>query len=100
MTAETSLTSAKLRAIAHTSADVTGMGVLEVLSPGVQTTVQDLGGRPGMWDVGVPPSGAWDDLSFALANRAVGNPPRAAGLEAVLTGPVLRFSRRTLVCVA
>jgi len=76
------------------------LGVLEVLSPGVQTTVQDLGGRPGMWDVGVPPSGAWDDLSFALANRAVGNPPRAAGLEAVLTGPVLRFSRRTLVCVA
>ncbi|HEY3604655.1 MAG TPA: 5-oxoprolinase/urea amidolyase family protein, partial [Sporichthyaceae bacterium] len=77
-----------------------GVGVLEVLSAGVQTTVQDLGGRPGMWDVGVPPSGAWDDLSFALANRAVGNPPRAAGLEAVLTGPVLRFSRRTLVCVA
>jgi urea carboxylase len=77
-----------------------GLGTIEVLSPGVQTTVQDLGGRPGMWDVGVPPSGAWDDLSFALANRAVGNPARAAGLEAVLIGPVLRFSRRTLVCVA
>jgi urea carboxylase len=73
---------------------------LEVLSPGVQTTVQDLGGRPGMWDVGVPPSGAWDDLSFALANRAVGNHPRAAGVEAVLTGPVLRFAVRTFFCVA
>jgi len=73
---------------------------LEVLSPGVQTTVQDLGGRPGMWDVGVPPSGAWDDLSFALANRAVGNPPRAAGLEAVMVGPVLRFTVRTLFCLA
>ncbi|MGQ0468230.1 MAG: 5-oxoprolinase/urea amidolyase family protein [Sporichthyaceae bacterium] len=76
------------------------MGSVEVLSPGVQTTVQDLGGRPGMWDVGVPPSGAWDDFAFALANRAVGNSPRAAGLEAVLTGPVLRLHRRTLVCVA
>lgn len=70
-----------------------------VVSAGVQTTVQDLTGRSGLWDVGVPPSGAWDDLSFALANLAVGNQPDAAGLEAVMAGPVLRFSRRALVCV-
>jgi urea carboxylase len=75
-------------------------GTVTVIAPGVQTTVQDLGGRPGMWDVGVPPSGAWDDLSFALANGAVGNPPTAAGLEAVVVGPVLRFDQRTLVCLA
>ncbi|TNC23579.1 5-oxoprolinase/urea amidolyase family protein [Amycolatopsis alkalitolerans] len=72
---------------------------MTVLSPGTQTTVQDLAGRGGMWDVGVPPSGAWDDLSFALANAAVGNPPGAAGLEAVVTGPVLRFDRRTTICL-
>jgi urea carboxylase len=41
--------------------------------------------------VGVPPSGAFDPLSFALANAAVGNDPGAAGLEAVLSGPRLRF---------
>ena len=70
-----------------------------VVAPGVQTTVQDLGGRRGMWDVGVPPSGAWDDLSFALANLAVGNPASAAGLEAVFGGPVLKFEQRTLVCL-
>jgi urea carboxylase len=70
-----------------------------VLAPGMQTTVQDLAGRGGMWDVGVPPSGAWDDLSFALANAAVGNPSSAAGLEALVTGPVLRFGRRATVCV-
>ncbi|WP_051684284.1 5-oxoprolinase/urea amidolyase family protein [Blastococcus sp. URHD0036] len=75
-------------------------GTVEVLAPGVQTSVQDLAGRTGLWDVGVPPSGAWDDLSFALANRAVGNPPTAAGLEAVMTGPRLRFGERTLVCLA
>ena len=75
-------------------------GTVGVVAPGVQTTVQDLGGRRGMWDVGVPPSGAWDDLSFALANRAVGNDATAAGLEAVVTGPVLRFAERTLVCIA
>jgi urea carboxylase len=71
-----------------------------VLDPGLQTTVQELPGRTGYWDVGVPPSGAWDDLSFALANLAVGNPDSAAGLECVMTGPTLRFSSRALVCLA
>ena len=77
------------------------MGTLtfDVLSPGTQTTVQDLPGRQGLWGVGVPPSGAWDDLSFTLANLAVGNPPGAAGLEAVLRGPVLRFRCTTDICV-
>jgi urea carboxylase len=72
---------------------------LTVISAGTQTTVQDLTGRGGLWDVGVPPSGAWDDLSFALANLAVGNPPSAAGLEAVVTGPIVRFERRATICV-
>lgn len=71
-----------------------------VVAPGVQTLVVDLAGRRGLWGVGVPPSGAFDDRSFALANTAVGNPATAAGLEAVLRGPVLRFERRALVCLA
>jgi urea carboxylase len=75
------------------------VSLFEVLMPGTQTTVQDLSGRTGYWGVGVPPSGAFDEKSFALANLAVGNDPGAAGLEAVLTGPVLRFRRRTLVAV-
>ena len=69
---------------------VTG-AALEILAPGVQTAVQDLAGRRGLWGVGVPPSGAYDPLSFALANVAVGNDSGAAGLEAVLGGPTLRF---------
>ena len=73
--------------------------LMTVVSPGVQTTVQDVDGRCGLWDVGVPPSGAFDEFSMALANTAVGNPPTAAGLECVVTGPVLRFDRTTLVCV-
>ncbi|GAB1646498.1 5-oxoprolinase/urea amidolyase family protein [Krasilnikovia sp. MM14-A1259] len=71
----------------------------EVLVPGIQTTVQDLPGRTGLWGVGVPPSGAWDDLSFGLANRVVGNPAGAAGLEAVLRGPKLRALTDAVVCV-
>jgi urea carboxylase len=73
---------------------------ITVLAPGLQTTVQELPGRTGYWAVGVPPSGAWDDLSFSLANLAVGNAPGTAGLEAVLSGPVLRFHRRSLICLA
>ena len=64
---------------------------LEVIAAGVQTSVQDSGGRRGLWGVGVPPSGAYDRLSFDLANAAVGNDPGAAGLEAVLLGPTVRF---------
>jgi urea carboxylase len=73
---------------------------LVVTEPGLQTTVQELPGRTGLWGVGVPPSGPWDDLSFALANLAVGNDPGAAGLEAVVTGPTLVFSAKALVCLA
>jgi urea carboxylase len=76
------------------------MHALTVVEPGLQTTVQELPGRTGYWAVGVPPSGAWDDFSASLANLAVGNAPGAAGLEAVLTGPVLRFHRRSLICLA
>ncbi len=76
------------------------VGMITVLAPGMATTVQDLPGRSGLWGVGVPPSGAWDDVSFAAANRAVGNQPGAAGLEAVVRGPRLRFGAPTVVCVA
>jgi urea carboxylase len=70
-----------------------------VVAPGMQTTVQDLEGRQGLWDVGVPPSGAVDELTFALLNAAVGNPAQLAGLECVVAGPVLQLDEDRLVCV-
>ncbi|MFC7619014.1 urea carboxylase [Microlunatus sp. GCM10028923] len=73
---------------------------IDVLRAGAQTTVQDLPGRLGYWEVGLPPSGPMDDLSFRLANRAVGNPAGAPGLELTLTGPRLRFATDAVVCVA
>jgi urea carboxylase len=71
----------------------------EVTRPGTQTTVQAWPGRQGYWDVGVPPSGPMDDLSFRWGNLALGNEEGASGLEATLEGPALRFSAETLVCV-
>ncbi|GEM30483.1 urea amidolyase [Nocardia neocaledoniensis NBRC 108232] len=73
--------------------------VVEVIRPGMQTTVQDWPGRIGYWHIGVPPSGPMDDLSFRLGNRILGNPEGAAGLECTLGGPALRFGEPTWVCV-
>ncbi|MBE7942624.1 urea carboxylase, partial [Ramlibacter aquaticus] len=64
---------------------------IEVLAPGVHTTVQDWPGRLGFWQVGVPPSGPMDSLSLRLANRLLGNAPGAAALEITVAGPTLRF---------
>ncbi|WP_369793967.1 5-oxoprolinase/urea amidolyase family protein [Actinoplanes sp. SE50/110] len=70
-----------------------------VQRPGTLTTVQDWPGRIGLWEVGVPPSGPMDDLSFRLGNRALGNPEGAPGLECTVDGPALRFTAETTVCV-
>ncbi len=72
---------------------------IEVVRPGTMTTVQDWPGRVGMWEVGVPPSGPMDDLSFRLGNLALGNEQGAPGLECTVDGPALRFSSATHVCV-
>ncbi|MES5822370.1 5-oxoprolinase/urea amidolyase family protein [Streptomyces sp. RG80] len=72
---------------------------IEVVAGGTLTTVQDWPGRTGYWQVGVPPSGPMDDLSFRIGNRALGNHEGAPGLECTLQGPSLRFSHTTTVCV-
>lgn len=72
---------------------------IDVLRGGTMTTIQDHPGRLGLWEVGIPPSGPMDDLSFTLANAAVGNPPGVPALECTLQGPRLRFATTTVVCV-
>ncbi|MEO0056014.1 MAG: hypothetical protein RLZZ50_1961 [Verrucomicrobiota bacterium] len=72
---------------------------VEVLEGGTQTTVQDYPGRIGYWDVGVPPSGPMDNLSFRLANRLVGNPDTAAALELTVNGPILRFNTAAVLAL-
>ncbi|HEY9095482.1 MAG TPA: biotin carboxylase N-terminal domain-containing protein, partial [Hydrogenophaga sp.] len=72
---------------------------IDVLEPGVQTSVQDWPGRQGHWDVGVPPSGPMDAYAHRMANHLVGNAPEAAALECTLAGPSLRFNCATVVAV-
>ncbi|CAB3776673.1 urea carboxylase [Pararobbsia alpina] len=86
---------------AQTTAFLSTLGyapnTIDVVDGGVQTTVQDFPGRLGYWDVGVPPSGPMDDLSFRLANRLVGNDAGAAALEFTMVGSTLRFNAPAVV---
>jgi biotin-dependent carboxylase-like uncharacterized protein len=72
---------------------------LEVLSPGLHTTVQD-SGRWGFQSAGVPVAGPMDPFAHRLANALAGNPRDAATLEVTLVGPTLRLTDRRLVAVA
>ncbi|GAA1800261.1 biotin-dependent carboxyltransferase family protein [Planosporangium flavigriseum] len=72
--------------------------VLEVLSAGPLTTIQDLG-RPGHAAWGVGASGAADRRSLRLANRLVGNAEHAAALEVVLGGLHLCAHRAVILAL-
>lgn len=65
---------------------------LVVRATGPLSTVQDLG-RSGHAVQGVPRSGAADRGSLRLANRLLGNPEDAAGIESTLGGLTVEVSR-------
>lgn len=66
------------------AADAAAPGV-RVIEPGLLATVQDLG-RPGRASLGIARSGALDRAALRRANRLIGNPEDAAGLEITLGG--------------
>lgn len=71
---------------------------IDVLAPGMLTTVQDAG-RWGHHADAVGPCGWMDDVAPRIANALVANREDAAVLECTLTGPTLRFSHDALVAV-
>lgn len=72
---------------------------IRVISGGPATSVQDVKGRLGAWNVGVPPSGAMDGVALSLANRLIGNDANAAGLEFTGLGPTLQFESDAQICL-
>jgi KipI family sensor histidine kinase inhibitor len=72
---------------------------LEVLEPGLLTSVQDAG-RVGRRRFGVATAGAVDRPALAAANRALGNAEHAAALECTVTGPALRFEQPLRFAIA
>ena len=75
------------------------MSTIEVLAPGLLTTLQDLG-REGFGLMGVSPSGAADAISLRIGNRLVGNVEGAAGIEMTLLGATFLFPEGAVVALA
>jgi antagonist of KipI len=71
---------------------------LVVQAPGLFTTIQDLG-RPGFGPIGVSASGAADPTALRIANRLLGNPENAAGLEMTLQGGQFVFPAGALIAL-
>jgi len=65
---------------------MSGSACLDIVSPGLMTSVQDLG-RRGFQALGMPVAGATDPIALRLANRLAGNPENAAALEIGYLGP-------------
>ncbi len=73
--------------------------MMEILQPGLLTTVQD-GGRWGFQQYGVPVCGAMDWSALARANLLAGNAMEEAALEITGLGPVFRFLKDNCFALA
>lgn len=72
---------------------------VEVLHPGVQSSLQDYPGRIGYWDVGVSPSGPLDAYAMGMANALVGNSKHQCAIEFTLSGPTLIFHTDSVIAI-
>jgi biotin-dependent carboxylase-like uncharacterized protein len=70
--------------------------VLRVVDPGPLCLLEDLGRRTGL-GMGLPRAGTLDRASLRLANRLVGNPETAAGLELLGGGLVVQVMSDTVL---
>lgn len=73
--------------------------MIEVIQPGLLTTIQDFG-RPGYEIWGMPPAGAMDPFLAAIANKLVGNALDSALLEFALVGPSFKFLEECRLAIA
>lgn len=72
--------------------------VIDVISPGAYTLIQDLDGRPSVGK-GIPRSGAMDPIALAVGNILVGNQRGQEGLEITLSGPELKFHGAAVIAL-
>lgn len=71
---------------------------IQVIEPGMLTTVQDLG-REGWSASGVVAGGAADPVALRIGNRLVGNSDEAAGLEMTLVGGLFGFEKPATIAL-
>ncbi len=71
---------------------------MEILTPGLLSTIQDFG-RFGYQASGFAPTGAADSLSMKKANALVGNDPGEAVIEMMLLGVTARFNTPCVIAL-
>lgn len=74
------------------------MGQIKIISPGLMTTVQDLG-RFGYQQYGVSVSGAMDYVAARLANILADNDENEGLLEVTIIGPQIEFLSDTVIAI-
>ncbi|MET8431118.1 hypothetical protein [Nocardia sp. NPDC004860] len=79
---------------------MSGRPVVEVIDPGIQSTVQAWPGRTGLLAQGYFPSGPMDHLCFRASNVLVGNPPGAPALEIDKIAMSVAFLEDTQIALA
>lgn len=78
---------------------MTARATLELVEPGLQTTVQAWPGRRGLTAHGYSTAGPLDHLCFRAANMLVGNQAGAAALEVPMIRCCIAFLRDTQIAV-
>lgn len=73
--------------------------MIEIITPGLLTTVQDFG-RVGVMKNGFTQNGAMDRYSMTVANRLCGNCDSAPVIEMTVLGVTARFTQDTVICVS
>ncbi len=73
--------------------------MIEIITPGLLTTVQDFG-RVGVMKNGFTQNGVMDRFSMRVANRLCGNCDSAPVLEMTVLGITAKFTQDTVICVS
>lgn len=74
------------------------MRSIEIIKPGLLTTIQDLG-RWGYQRYGMSVAGAMDHFALRVGNLLVGNDENEAGLEVTMMGPEIKFNCDEVIAV-
>ncbi|WP_416353443.1 biotin-dependent carboxyltransferase family protein [Agrilactobacillus fermenti] len=74
------------------------MNTIEILHPGLFTTIQDIG-RPTHQIDGFSESGAIDQVAYQIGNLLLNNPDKAAALEYTGVAPDLQFNTESFIAI-
>ena len=72
---------------------------VDIIKSGTMTTIQDYPARQGFWNVGIPPSGAMDNLTPRLLNQLLNNKIDASFIEMTFMGASYKFRQDTNIAI-